>query len=238
MSTAAVDEMAELCHAMSRASVPLARLLEDEKHSHDRPALLAGPMKADRVSVNTRAGAGRRDERDRALAERFAAGDPTAVRELYARYAGPVFTVAFDRLRNRQLAEEAVQDVFVKAWRAAGTFDPERDLSPWLYQIARRSAADIARRERRRPVTQGLSPALPAADSASLGDVWEAWEVRLALGDLAADERELVRLTHFVGMSQSEIADHLGIPLGTVKSRMHRAHRRLAQRLAHVRMEL
>jgi RNA polymerase sigma-70 factor (ECF subfamily) len=192
-------------------------------------------MKADRMAVNLRAGVGSRGDRD--LAHRFARGDPQAVRELYARYAGPVFTVAFDRLRNRQLAEEAVQDVFVKAWRAAASFDTERDLSPWLYQIARRSAADIARRERRRPATQRLSPSTPATELASLGDVWEAWQVRLALGELVPEERELIRLTHFVGMSQSEIADHLGIPLGTVKSRMHRAHRRLAQRLAHVRQD-
>jgi RNA polymerase sigma-70 factor (ECF subfamily) len=63
---------------------------------------------------------------------------------------------------------------------------------------------------------------------------WEAWEVRSALGQLAAEEREVVRLAHFVGMTHAEIAEQLGVPLGTVKSRSHRAHRRLAALLAHV----
>jgi RNA polymerase sigma-70 factor (ECF subfamily) len=176
---------------------------------------------------------------DRELAQRFASGHPGAVRELYARYAGPVFTAALSRLSDRRLAEEAVQDVFVKAWRAASTFDVRRDLSPWLYEIARRSAADIARRESRRPVTIGLEHIRAAAadEVETLVDLWDAWQVRAALCDLPSDERELVRLTHYVGLTQPEIAERLGIPVGTVKSRTHRAHRRLAQRLAHLQSD-
>lgn len=178
-------------------------------------------------------------DHDRDLARRFAAGDLDAVRQIYARYAGAVHTVAVARLRDPALAEEAVQDAFVKAWRAAGTFDPDRDLSPWLYQIARRAAEDIARRESRRPPTIGLGAALSNGELATTvddsWDAWEAWQVRSALSDLPGDERELVRLTHYVGLSQSQIAQRLGIPLGTVKSRVHRAHRRLAGRLAHLR---
>ena len=179
----------------------------------------------------------RRDEADRELARRFAAGDIRAIAEIYDRYSGSVYTVALSRLADRQLAQEAVQDVFVKAWRAAATFDPERPLSPWLYEIARRSAADIARRERRRPATTLLSAATPATDVVTFGDTWEAWEVRRALTELPVDELELVRLTHFIGLSQSQIAERLALPIGTVKSRMHRAHRRLARRLAHLRVE-
>lgn len=177
-------------------------------------------------------------DRERELARRFAAGDVEAVRELYAAYAGAVHTVAIGRLRDPQLAEEAVQDAFVKAWRAARSFDPQRPLSPWLYQIARRAAEDIARRESRRPTTVGLTAVSSDGDiamSTEPWDAWEAWQVRLALADLPSDERELVRLTHYVGLSQSQIAEHLDIPLGTVKSRIHRAHRRLAASLAHLR---
>jgi RNA polymerase sigma-70 factor (ECF subfamily) len=177
--------------------------------------------------------AGPADGHDGDLARRFAAGDPEALRELFDRYAGAVLTVALSRLRHRDLAEEAVQDTFVKAWRAAARFDPRRALRPWLYAIARRSAADIARRERRRPATDLLPAATPAPEAP--GDPWEAWQVRMALDDLPAGERELLRLTHFVGLTQSEVAAHLGLPLGTVKSRVHRAHRRLAARLAHLR---
>ena len=176
-----------------------------------------------------------RRRRQAGLAHRFAAGDPHAVRELYAHYAGPVFTVVVSRLSDRRLAEEAVQEVFVKAWRAAGRFDPTRDLGPWLYEIARNTAADLARRERRRPVTTTLPAGAAAADLPDLADAWERWEVRCALRDLAGDERELLRLVHYVGLSQPDIADRLGVPLGTVKSRVHRAHRRLAGSLAHLR---
>lgn len=147
--------------------------------------------------------------------------------------------MAASRLGDRDLAEEAVQDTFVKAWRAAPTFDPARGLAPWLYAIARRAAADIARREGRRPTTMPL-PATDvgplAHDGPALDQAWEAWQVRTALRDLPGDERELLRLAHYVGLSQSEIADHLGLPIGTVKSRTHRAHRRLAERLAHLRV--
>jgi len=178
-----------------------------------------------------------RDRSDRELGRRFSSGDVGAVAELYDRFAGPIYTVALSRLGDRELAQEAVQDVFVKAWRAAATFDPERALSPWLYEIARHSAADIARREHRRPTTTRLSAAAPADEGPTLGDAWEAWEVRRALAELPADELELVRLTHFIGLTRSEIAERLDMPIGTVKSRMHRAHRRLAERLAHLRAE-
>jgi RNA polymerase sigma-70 factor, ECF subfamily len=174
-----------------------------------------------------------RDERE--LARRFGRGDVDALRDVYDRYAGPVFTVAMSRLGDRHRAEEAVQDTFTKAWRAAARFDTERDLSPWLYEIARRSAADIARRERRRARTVALPPALPAEHVTTFEDSWAAWEVRRALSALPADDRELLRLTYYVRLSQSQIAERLGIPLGTVKSRVHRIQQRLAERLAHLR---
>jgi RNA polymerase sigma factor (sigma-70 family) len=194
------------------------------------------PLGAAARPVTTRPTA--READDDELGRRFAAGDGGAVAELYDRYAGPVFTVALARLGgNRELAEEAVQDVFVKAWRAAATFDPDRPLSPWLYEIARRSAADIARRESRRPPTTQLSPTAPTPADGDALDPWEAWEVRRALAELPGDELELLRLTHFVGLSQSQIAERLAVPIGTVKSRVHRAHRRLAARLAHLRSD-
>jgi RNA polymerase sigma factor (sigma-70 family) len=103
-----------------------------------------------------------------------------------------------------------------------------------LYAIARRVALDIGRRERRRPATTPLRPSTPAPDGPTLDQAWEAWQVRCALRDLPADERELIWLTHYVGLTQSQIADRLGLPLGTVKSRSHRAQRLLAERLAHL----
>lgn len=173
---------------------------------------------------------------ERELARRFARGEPEALRELFDRCAGAVLTVALSRLRRRDLAEEAVQDTFVKAWRASATFDPRRDLRPWLYAIARRSAADIARRERRRPATTSLTarPDLAPVDALP-HDAWEAWQVRLALDELPPAERRLLGLVHVAGWTHAEVAAHLGVPVGTVKSRLHRAHRRLATRLSHLR---
>jgi len=169
------------------------------------------------------------------LGRRLVAGDPEALRELYERFATSVFTVAMSRLRDQALAEEAVQEVFVKAWRAAARFDPRRRPGPWLYQIARRTAADLARHERRRPVTTALSPSAADQDTTSLVDVWEAQEVRRALQRLTAAERELLHLTHHIGLTHVQIARRLSMPLGTVKSHIHRAHRRLAVLLAHLR---
>jgi RNA polymerase sigma-70 factor, ECF subfamily len=172
---------------------------------------------------------------DQELARRFASRDADSVRQLYARWSGPVLTVALGWLRDRELAEEAVQETFVKAWRAAGSFDPRRELGPWLYTIARRVAIDLGRRARRRPATTALKASVAAPAGPTLDQTWEAWQVRCALRDLPDDERELIRLTHYVGLSQSQIAERLGVPLGTVKSRSHRAHRHLAEQLAHLR---
>lgn len=172
----------------------------------------------------------------RGLERRFAAGEADAIREVYAQYAGAVFTVVLSRLGDRRLAEEAVQDVFVKAWRSRARFDPRRSLSPWLYEIARHAAADVARREDRRPRTTGLSSVVLAqGDADAIVDAWEAWQVRCALRDLPRAERELVRLVHYDGMTHEQIAALLTIPLGTVKSRLYRAHRRLAAWLGHLR---
>jgi RNA polymerase sigma factor (sigma-70 family) len=174
------------------------------------------------------------DPDDRDLAARFAAGDETAVRAIYARYAGPILTVAMATLAKRELADEAVQTTMLKAWRGAASFDPSRELAPWLYAIARRVAIDIYRRERRAGTPDELSDDQVAVIPLSFERTWEAWEVRSALGQLPLAEREVVRLSHFVGMTHGEIAEHLDVPIGTVKSRSNRAHRRLAGLLAHV----
>jgi RNA polymerase sigma-70 factor (ECF subfamily) len=175
----------------------------------------------------------RADEAD--LVQRFVAGDEQAVRALYARYAGPVLTVALRVLGgNRSLADEAVQTTMLKAWQAAGSFDTSRELAPWLYAIARRVAIDIYRRERRTAYNPGVEDEDVVVVPLSFERTWEAWEVRSALEQLPEEEREVVRLSHLVGMTHQEIAGRLGIPVGTVKSRSARAHRRLVSLLRHV----
>ncbi len=164
---------------------------------------------------------------------RFALGDETAVRAVYQRYGGAMFAIAMSMLSNRELAADCVQEAFVKVWRASRSFDPGRELRPWIATITRRVAVDIYRREARtrsEPREDVDDTVVPIAFERT----WEAFEVRAALDQLPADEREVVRLAHFEGLTHSEIAVRLAIPVGTVKSRSSRAHRRLAGLLSHV----
>jgi RNA polymerase sigma-70 factor, ECF subfamily len=167
------------------------------------------------------------------LGERFRTGDKSAMTELYHRYAGAVTTVARGALWSDDLVADAVQQTFVKAWSARSDFDPQRPFAPWLYAIARRVAIDIVRRERRRqsPEPNEVDLAVLPAD---LSDVWETYQVRLALDSLPPEERAVIRMHYFEGRTHSEIAAALEIPVGTVKSRSHRAHRRLSESLGYL----
>lgn len=165
---------------------------------------------------------------------RFRAGDPDAVREIVRRHGGAVTTVARSIVHDEQLAAEVVQQTFLKAWRAAAGFDVDRELAPWLYSIARRTAIDVLRVERR-PTASGHEPETEVGvDGPSFERTWEQFEVRAAVDALPAGERDVVELAHRIGLTHPEIAERLGVPLGTVKSRSNRAHRRLAAALAHL----
>lgn len=169
------------------------------------------------------------------LASRFAARDERALGEAFDEYAGPMMAVAARLLSDRRLAEEAVQQAFVQAWRAAGRYDPARPLGPWLFAIVRRTAVDAWRRERRhqaRDIDDVGQGDLPAIAPPAIEDASDAWEVRRALDLLPPAEREVVRLAHLAQLTQPEIADRLGIPLGTVKSRTHSAYRKLRAALS------
>lgn len=169
---------------------------------------------------------------------RFRAGDADAVRALYREYAGAVMTVAVSIVHDRDLAADVVQQTFVKAWRSAGTFHGDREFAPWLYAIARNTAIDVVRADaragRRGDLVRLDAVGEPAVDGASLEQLWEGHEVRRAVDALPPDEREVVRRSHLLGQTHDEIASELGVPIGTVKSRSNRAHRRLAASLAHV----
>ena len=168
------------------------------------------------------------------LMRRFRDGDPGAVRVLYEHYGRAIFTIAYRALGDRGLAEEAVQQTFLQAWRGAGRFDLQRDPGPWLYAIARRVAVDLYRRERRHQSAEADESQVAVLPDSFEG-MWEAWEVRAALDEVPAEEREILHATHYLGYTQEETAERLGIPLGTVKSRSYRAHRRLAGMLSHLR---
>lgn len=178
---------------------------------------------------------------DTELAVALQQGHEEAVRTLYQRYGGLVFTVANRILGDRQRAEEVTQHTFLQAWRNAESFDPGRAFAPWLATIARRAAIDVQRREQRRPA--GAIDDADPGDAAlvslppSAEQIEVVWSVRAAIDALEPDEREIVRLQHLEGWSHSQIAERLGVAVGTVKSRSHRAHRRLATRLGHLRTD-
>jgi RNA polymerase sigma-70 factor (ECF subfamily) len=158
---------------------------------------------------------------------------------VYRAYGRLVYAVAYRFLGDRVLAEEATQQTFLKAWRAADSLDDTREMGPWLATIARRVAIDVYRSETRRSADplDSVAPGDPAlrSEPRTVEAAYDLWEVRQAVSGLPAEEREIVRLQHFEGLTHTEIAARLALPAGTVKSRSFRAHKRLAAQLGHLR---
>jgi RNA polymerase sigma-70 factor, ECF subfamily len=162
-----------------------------------------------------------------------AAGDHRAFEELHRRYARPVLGIALRRIGDRGRAEDATQDTFASLWRSANRFDPTRGkATSWLFTVARNAIVDGLRR-RPEPTVEAppdVPEPGPGPDDAAESE-WVSWRVHRALETLPDQERTLVELAYWSGFSQSEIADHVGIPLGTVKTRTRSALRRLADEL-------
>ena len=168
------------------------------------------------------------------LAERFQARDPRALAEMYSSYAAPMRATAVKLLGDGELAADAVQAAFLRAWQGATSFDPSRELKPWLYSIVRRTAVDLHRRERRNRHTVPLDAvAEPAATGGTSWErTWITTRVREALDRLPDADRTVLFLAYYESLSHTEIAERLRVPLGTVKSRSLRAQRKLARALA------
>src|ERR1700733_1790946 len=163
------------------------------------------------------------------LIQRIAQRDQGAFEDLYNRYARAVFGLALRRLGDRGRAEDAVQETFASIWRSAASYKPERGPgAPWLYAVARNAIVDRARGRTDIPAAipdeaaAGLGPADRAEQS------WVSWRVHRALEELPEREREVIALAYWSGLSQSEVAEFLDIPLGTVKTRTRAALMRLA----------
>jgi RNA polymerase sigma-70 factor (ECF subfamily) len=164
---------------------------------------------------------------DEAVVALVARGDERALAELYDRYGTPAYSLARRVLRDPALAEDAVQDAFLAIWRGAERFAPERaKASSWIMTLVHRRAVDLVRREQRRRA-DSLPEAEPAAPEGSAEDaVWlrlERERVQQALRQLPDRQRETLELAYYGGFTQSELADRLGRPLGTIKSQMFAA---------------
>jgi RNA polymerase sigma-70 factor, ECF subfamily len=166
---------------------------------------------------------------DSELLVRVADRDREAFDVLYHRYIRSVFGLALQRLRDRDRAEDAVQEMFAAVWRSAGSYRPERGpAAPWLYAIARNAIVDRLRSRTELPV----EPPDMTSDEPGPADRAESsfvsWRVHRALEALPEREREVVELAYWSGLSQSEVASFLDIPLGTVKTRTRSALAHLA----------
>lgn len=202
--------------------------------------MLRSPTRYDASGVtddDARAGA--------AIMAAVARGSDEALRRLYDRYGRMVYAVSYRMTADAQLAEECTQDVFLRAWRRAGEYDPGRGkVSTWLFAIARNRSIELWRAGARRSAhTQTLAAALQVdgrspddpAELASAAD--EAIRVAEALAELPREQLETIQLAYFEGLSHSEIAERLDLPLGTVKGRIRLALDRLRDLAGELRLE-
>jgi len=166
---------------------------------------------------------------DTELLVRVAARDREAFEVLYRRYMRSVFGLALQRLRERQRAEDATQETFAAVWRSAGSYKPERGpAAPWLYAIARNAVVDRLRARDDMPVEPPDMTSDEPGPAERAESSYVSWRVHRALETLPVREREVVELAYWSGLSQSEVASFLDIPLGTVKTRTRSALAHLA----------
>lgn len=178
---------------------------------------------------------------DEALLALCSRADEDALGELYDRYGRVAYGLALRIVRDRALAEDAVQEAFLAVWRSAGAFLAEQGKpSTWILTLVHRRAVDIVRREERRradPLEETDQPAGEATDE-------EAWlraqrqVVQEALRKLPPEQREAIELAYYGGFTQSELAEKLGLPLGTIKSRMFTGLKRLRELLAEAGLDV
>jgi RNA polymerase sigma factor (sigma-70 family) len=178
---------------------------------------------------------------DESLLSLVASSDDQALAELYDRFGRVAYGLALRILRDEALAQDAVQEAFLAIWRSADRFLAERaKASTWILTLVHRRSVDLVRREDRRrgePLESAVEPAAPETveDEATLG--FERRFVQEALSRLQPEQREALELGYYGGLTQSELAERLGLPLGTIKSRMFTGLSRLRELLAEAGLE-
>jgi RNA polymerase sigma-70 factor, ECF subfamily len=184
----------------------------------------------DSISAVAAEGDAQEEARLLALVARGDRGKP--LEELYDRYARRVYGLGLRLLDDPGLAEDLVQETFVRLWRSAHRFDAARgSVRTFLFTLARRAAVDLWRRGRRSPVS--AEPwTEPAVDENAFEELLIGLDVRAALDELSAKHREVLELHYDCGLTQRQISDLLGVPLGTVKTRTYHALRALKDELS------
>jgi RNA polymerase sigma-70 factor, ECF subfamily len=196
------------------------------------PTLLALPESQDRFAMRRH----HAHLSDEALVALVARGDEDALAELYDRVGRIAYGLALRVLRDERHAEDAVQEAFLQVWRSAATFRAERaKASTWILTLVHRRAVDLVRREERRqadPLTDESAAGVAAEETDEAAWLrFERERVQTALKQLPDVQREALELAYYGGFSQSELAERLGVPLGTIKSRMFAGLARLRELL-------
>lgn len=174
---------------------------------------------------------------DEELMAALTRGEAEALETLYDRYAGPSYSLALRILGDRGAAEEVVQDTFVTLWQKSGAYDPGYGrLSAWLLRIVRNRAIDELRRQRSPARNSRLHRPTPEAVADPAGtEALRTTELRSVVGgaleELPQDQREVVEMAYLKGLSQREISEYTGVPLGTVKTRTRLALKKLREAL-------
>lgn len=184
------------------------------------------------------AGLSRTATEDVAAMARIARGEHEAVGELYDRHGRLMYSLALRIVRDQGDAEDVVQEAFAQAWRQAAQFDAKRgNVAAWLVMLTRARGLDVLRRRRVRPPLQAQDNPVESPDHSPMPDEQLAWlaraaDVQRALEALPLLQRVAVELAYFDGLTQTEIAEQLEVPLGTVKTRVRQALLRLRDHFA------
>lgn len=191
-------------------------------------SVAAGTLRKPRRGESVRTGVTQLS--DEALLQAVARSDEPALGELYDRFGGTAYGVALRVVRDPALAEDAVQDAFLQVWRSADRFEIERaKASTWVLTFVHRRAVDLVRREQRRrtePAESAPEPTHPGADE-DVAARSKRQIVQDALRHLPDEQRQAIELAYYGGLTQSELAERLDQPLGTIKSRMFTGLQRL-----------
>jgi RNA polymerase sigma-70 factor (ECF subfamily) len=194
----------------------------------DVAATIPSPVKAvDHSAAGSEAQSDSTSDSD--LLQRVARGDRVAFELLYRRFSRPVFGLALRKLGDRGRAEDAVQETFTAVWRSARSYRPERGAgAPWLYAVARNAIVDRARARSDQLAEAPDVPSREPGPDERAESSYISWRVHRALEELPEHERTVLELAYWSGLSQSEVAELLNIPLGTVKTRTRSALAHLA----------
>ena len=180
------------------------------------------------MGARAEAGAAQRADETKLLVD-VGRGDVDALRTLYRSFERPLYTLGVRWLNYAALAEELVQEVTLRVWRRASVFDPARGpASSWIFGIARNVASDLARARGRAPIPVE-QPIPDRVEPWNEETAWRQWQVAKAVQSLPPERQQILQLAYVHQFTQSEIARALGIPLGTVKTRLYQGLRQLRE---------